>query len=570
MKSANLFAVLLAAVCSTATGRSEASLHGRAMPLERITATNARGDENNKEWHGVAWRNERIHAAFSVWGEGTNADIRVEAEGLAGPGGASIPVRVRWVRETLASKFFGGKWDPARYPLFPVGDILDDEQPFALTDRGFRGIWVTAKPPHNARPGIYSGVLRVMRGGETLEFPLSLEVLAATLPAKKAMYLDIWQTPWTVARYYNVKPFSPEHYARLEPIYRELADAGQRTITVTITDYPWNVRPNIDTVRSMVRYVKRRDGTFQADFSLLDSYVDFAKRCGLGPQIHCYTIVKFHRNDDYWYDDEVSGKPLCIHGQPWSAEYEAYWSPLLRQLEAHAREKGWEGETYIALDELPEKETAAAADIVRKYAPSLKFQMAGNIGPSHYKGVQIDNYSQGMHKPEFFTPEFLDEVANRRRAGLRTTVYVCCAPRRPNCLVLSPLVEQRWIGLFMAAKGFDGFLKSTSHRWTPAVDPLKDSSCLPHFPCGDSFLLYPGMRSSVRWESLRDGFEDFEKVAALRASGLFTPKLEAALGKIDYFRFRSGNEAAARADVNQVLAAIEEEARKMPLLSGRQ
>ena len=553
-----IVALSLAAAACMAGG---ADFHGRAMPLERIWAENAKGDESAKTWRAVAWRNERVHGAFAVWGGDTNAEIRAEAEPLAGPGGATIPVRVRWVRETLASRFHfdtpRGKWDPAKYPLFPVGDVLDDAQPFFLTDRGFRGIWVSAKVPVDVPPGTYAGTLHVASGGEELAFPLSLEVLSATLPQRKRMYLDIWQTPWTIARYYGVKPFSLEHYARLEPIYRELADAGQRAITVTITDYPWNVRENIDTVRSMVKYVKRRDGSFVADFTLLDSYVAFAKKCGLGPQIHCYALVKFQQHDDYWYDDEATGKPTCVHCKPGSGEFKAYWAPLLRQLESHVADMGWKDDVYIALDELPRDDTAAAAALIRECAPSFKFQMAGSINPSHFKGIVIDNYSQGMHKPSFFTPEFFSEIAARRAAGLTTTVYVCCEPPRPNCLVLSPLVEQRWIGLFMAAKGLDGFLKSTSHRWTPSVDPLVDTSCLPHFPCGDSFLLYPGPRSSVRWESLRDGFEDYEKVAELRATGRLTPELAAALGKIDYTRFSGCDEAAVRMDVSAALSAID-------------
>jgi len=116
----------------------------------------------------------------------------------------------------------------------------------------------------------------------------------------------------------------------------------------------------------------------------------------------------------------------------------------------------------------------------------------------------------------------------------------------------------------LAAKGLDGFLKSTSHRWTPAVDPLVDSSCLPHFPCGDSFLLYPGPRASLRWESLRDGFEDFEKIALLREKGRITPALAAALGRIDYARFLAGDTAAAQRDVDAVCAAIDDAAIVMP------
>lgn len=554
-------------VLSMGVGEARGALHGRVAPQERLTEENFAGDESRTTWRATAWRNERVHATFALWGDGCGA-LTAGPVTLTGPGGAQLTGKVRWLREVEASNFFRGTHDPKVYPHFKVGDILDDAQPFALNEDGYRGVWVSFKPPHDAPVGLYRGELRVASAAGARTFPLELEVLSAQLPARKRFYLDIWQTPWTIARYYGVRPFSKEHYARLEPIFRELADAGQNAITTTITDYPWNVRANIDSARSMVRYVKRRDGTYQADFTVMDEYVAFAEACGLGPQIHCYALVKFERHKDYQYVDEATGKEVSVDLEHGSPEYEAYWGPLLSQLEAHARAKGWLGRLYVAMDELTPDEVRSAARILSAYAPSLKFQMAGNRNPADFKGVKIDNFSQELTRPSFFTRDFLDEVKRRREAGLLTTIYVCCNPRRPNCLVVSPLVEQRWLGLFIAQAGFDGFLKSTSHRWMTGTDPLVDSHCLPHFPCGDSFLFYPGPLFSPRWESLVDGFEDCEKISVLRAAGGVTPALEAALANIDYARFQANDTRQCRRDVSAVLAALEEAARKLPAANG--
>ena len=60
-------------------------------------------------------------------------------------------------------------------------------------------------------------------------------------PAKDWKYfLDLWQHPWAVSRYFNVKPFSKEHYAKMEPIWRALAECGCKALTVTLLDLPWN------------------------------------------------------------------------------------------------------------------------------------------------------------------------------------------------------------------------------------------------------------------------------------------------------------------------------------------
>ena len=244
-----------------------------ATPLVRVEAANA-AQFTNAAWRAAAWRNERVHATFVIRGaagaEGFTARVEPETVRDAAVFGADA-VQVRWVRETLASANYRYPWVWVDIPEHKVGDILDPSQPFALTDRAFRALWVTVKTPPDVAPGLYRASLAVKdAAGAEVRCGLAIEVLPMTLPPRRKMYLDIWQTPWTIARYYGVKPFSPEHYARMEPIFRELAAAGQKAITATITDYPWNIRTNIDTPRSMVRYVKRRDGSFVADFTTLD------------------------------------------------------------------------------------------------------------------------------------------------------------------------------------------------------------------------------------------------------------------------------------------------------------
>ena len=123
------------------------------------------------------------------------------------------------------------------------------------------------------------------------------------------------------------------------------------------------------------------------------------------------------------------------------------------------------------------------------------------------------------------------------------------------------LHEQRWLGLYVAAKGFDGYLKSTFFRWPVNTNPLEDTHCLPGLPCGDSFLVYPGPRLSLRWESLVDGIEDAEKIRILREKGRMTSELTAALLRIDMPRYVRSDEAAVRADVEACLAALDQASR---------
>ena len=70
--------------------------------------------------------------------------------------------------------------------------------------------------------------------------PMSVEVVDRVLPPAKdwKYFLDLWQHPWAVSRYFNVEPFSKEHYAKMEPVWRALAECGCKALTVTLLDLP--------------------------------------------------------------------------------------------------------------------------------------------------------------------------------------------------------------------------------------------------------------------------------------------------------------------------------------------
>jgi len=107
----------------------------------------------------------------------------------------------------------------------------------------------------------------------------------------------------------------------------------------------------------------------------------------------------------------------------------------------------------------------------------------------------------------------LDDIKERSVKGFTTTYYVCCHPPRPNNFVFSVPSEGRYMGWHTMASGYDGFLRWAYDAWT--ADPVRDARHT-MWPAGDCFLVYPGAASSIRFEKLREGIVDFEKVRILR------------------------------------------------------
>ncbi len=59
----------------------------------------------------------------------------------------------------------------------------------------------------------------------------------------------------------------------------------------------------------------------------------------------------------------------------------------------------------------------------------------------------------------------------------------------------------------------DGFLRWAYNSWTK--DPLHDSRFIT-WPAGDTYQVYPGPLTSIRFEKLIEGIQDFEKINWLR------------------------------------------------------
>jgi hypothetical protein len=396
--------------------------------------------------------------------------------------------------------------------------VLDDAARVDMPAGSYRAIWLTVTTARDAAPGVYTGTLTLRADGtEPKVFPLAVEVLPATLPAPAdwKFHLDIWQHPWSIARWHGVKPWGEEHFAVMRPYLRELASAGQKVITTTITPRPWGSR-DYDDYGTMVTHLREPDGTWKFDYSVFDRYVEFAMGCGITQQINCYSMLTWSGRLDY--TDAATGDTRWAMCEPGSAEFAGYWGPFLRDFEQHLAAKGWLERTRLAVDEAPAPKMRAMMELVRGNAPHLQAALAGNREPSHYAGLEAADFTIIMdHAGE----ELLRDIASRRKQGKVTTFYVCLDPKRPNTFVTSPPAESVWLGYYGAANGFDGMLRWAFTTWPE--NPLRETRYSAHpwrrdLPPGDEFLVYPGPRSSIRWELLRDGIEEWEKLAVIRAA----------------------------------------------------
>ena len=384
-------------------------------------------------------------------------------------------------------------------------------------DLGVKVLSVTAGA--DVRPGCY-------RCGD-----LELKVIDRVLPppAEWKYHLDLWQHPWAVSRWNNAEPFSPAHYAAMRPLWKMLADAGCHTLTTTILDLPWN-HQCYDAYHSMVRHVKREDGTWRFDYSVFDRYVAFGRSCGLGPSIACYTMCPWDY-EVHWEDER--GGDHTAKAIPGTPAFEEYWGDFLVDFATHLKAKGWLEDTYIALDEREVEDVKSIVRFVKAKAPGLKVSFAGINMPSVFSDVEIDNYCIALHH---IKSGIEPELAARRAKGLMTTYYVCCNPKFPNTFCSSEIEEAFWLGAYPAFSGFDGFLRWAWNSWPQ--DPIRDASYTgikSGWKAGDTYLVYPDGSPSLRFLELKNGIIAAEKLRILKGEGRYTKEIDA-LAKSGYAR----------------------------------
>lgn len=387
-----------------------------------------------------------------------------------------------------------------------------------------------------------------MKPGEYAAGDLKVRVCGETLPPAKdwGFALDLWQHPWAVARTAKAEPFSEAHYAAMKPLWEMLAGAGQKFLTVTLVELPWN-HQCYDGYGTMVKYVRGEGGRTAFDWTRFDRYVEFGKACGLGPYIACYTMCPWGYKVSW---EDADGKVQRAEAKPGTAFFREYWEPFLKEFSRHLKEKGWLGQTYIALDERTPEDLRLTAELVRECAPGLKIAMAGDRKPSEFKGIEIDCYSQAL---QHVTEDFLEEAREREKAGKITTFYVCCWPMKPNTFMGSELDEAFWCGAYAGMKGMSGLLRWAYNSW-PA-DAAADAT-YGNWMSGDTFLVYPGGEPSMRFLMLKNGIQQAEKMRILRGRGERSAELEALAARYDAKAAMKKSEGGLRGLVRDTLKTL--------------
>ncbi|MBS4765192.1 DUF4091 domain-containing protein [Alistipes sp. kh20] len=459
----------------------------------------------------TGWRGEKVSAQAVVSAPAAVDGLTCTASDFRAADGAKLAgiTRVRFVKYVVSDRFLpdqacGAR--PANNPAHLEADLLDEAASFDMPARSTRPLWITVDIPRDAAPGHYTSQINVKGKGVDETLTLHLNVTERTLPAPSewAYHLDLWQHPAAVARVEGVPVWSDEHFERMRPTMQQLADAGQKVITATLNKEPWN-NQCYDAYADMIVWTRLADGTWEYDFTVFDRWVEFMLELGIGKYINCYSMLPW--NNMLHYKDAVTGEFVDVKADPGTPAFREMWSPFLPAFADHLRRKGWLDITNIAMDERSPEVMAEATALLKEVAPELGIALADN-----HKIFKQYPYIKDMCA-SIFGPIEQADIAQRRSEGLTTTFYVCCSSGFPNTYTSSAPAEATYLSWYAAAEDYDGFLRWAYNSWVE--DPIRDSR-FRTWAAGDTYLVYPEGRSSIRFERLVEGIQDWEKIRLLK------------------------------------------------------
>jgi len=457
-----------------------------------------------------AARNEYAAAQFAVTALSTTPGIHLRLLPLEGPKGYRISYRANFVGFVPVKKNTPNtpSDELIRLAPFDAPDPLLEGSIIDIREGETQPIWITAFIPSNAPAGDYDGEIVVISARMNSTISIALHVYPVTLTSERNLWLTNWFNAYGVATSHRITAWSEEHWLLIEKYARMMADHRQNVIITPIFD--------------LIKFIRDPNGSLRCDFSNFDRWVELFMRAGVTGRIEGghlagrsdWNAIDFDSPVITVYNPDGSVAYTQASMKTTSADYYNFLAQFLPRLQQHLNDRGWTSSYIQHLADEPISANSASyrilAGYVRQLAPKLKRLDANQdvdlIGA-------LDIWVPILH--EFDLQQ--DFYAQRRDAGEETWFYTCLAPtgRYPNRFIDYPLIKARILHWINFRYNLSGYLHWGLNYWSG--DPFKDIEPS-NLPPGDAFIIYPGddgPLSSIRFETLRLGVQDFELLKAL-------------------------------------------------------
>ena len=452
---------------------------------------------------------------------GKQEAVRARLDGFYGQDGAEIgkdcvDIRhVEYVSIAAPSDSIGciGYWPDPLPPYTGAFDLPADRN---------HPLWIVVHAPRDAKPGVYKGLLRLDGANWGFVYPVELEVYNFEIPERMRLQTAFGFSPNMLKAYHH--PGNDEEFRRIVDLYYQ--DFAAHRIS------PYDPT-SLDPIRHELKKDDSGELNYSFDFSGFDRagerYFDELGFTGLRLHLQGMGSGTFHSRHKGKISDFEQGTP----------EHERLFAQYAQTVETHLREKGWLDRNYIYWFDEPDPKdyefVREGMEMIHRHAPGLRRFLTEQpeeklFGAADVWCLILDQYRE--------------EICRKRQAlGEEIWWYICTGPKTPypGLFIDHHAIDLR-IWLWMTYKyDVEGILVWESNYWSsnlayppPALqDPWEDPmswvtgygrkvGVKSPWGNGDGRFIYPpkewkssaavvsGPVSSIRWEMLREGIEDWE------------------------------------------------------------
>lgn len=442
-----------------------------------------------------------------------------------------------------------------------LSDPILNNKTLLINKNEYQSIWVEGFVPNDSNISNTTLEIDIYESKDYLKekilssIKVNIEILNISIPkiSESDFFLDLWQHPSNWARMYDVEYFSDDHWFIIENNLKELASSGAKVITLIVSDYSWAGQgcykefknPSNLFELNIVNVYKGNDNHIYCDFTNLDKYLKLCFKYGIDAEIDIFGII------GNW-DNFSFGNPLKDYKDPIRISYydeneKAYsyidckddLKEYLTQLFNHLYKLNIFDKVRIISDEPNNSDLFKEwVNFIDKCAlnKNIKFKCAIHNQEFYEK------FNENIQDISLNTYEIINNITSIKNLGDKlsskngkATWYSCCFPKKLNTFLESPLLESRLIPWFTYYINLHGFL-----RWAYAIwpsNPFKEVSYkYPNWTAGDMFFVYPGKNmkpiSSVRWENLKFGIQDYMILKIMEQKGLNSDYIRNQLGSL--------------------------------------
>jgi hypothetical protein len=410
-----------------------------------------------------------------------------------------------------------GYWPDA---LAPMKEPFNMNAQYAVVAN--RPLWLDISVPPATPAGLYKGTISVKQNGKLLEtLNVELEVYNFSLPEETHLITYMNVSKGQLARFYNKPANSPE-IEKLTQTYYDFLYAHRME--------PWfndPLEPEVTLNGDKVE-VKFDDARYQYYLTNLKT-----KRVLLNAL--------------------PSGLERALGTDQLSKSFNQKVQSYLSQVEAYFDKHGWKDRLVFnsPIDEPNTKkdfeDTREWARLVHEATNDVPFLSTKSPIPNPnnpdwgtLRG-HVDNFS--IHGNSMNDPQMKQAILEEQAKGGEMTWYISCDQvyPQPNYFIDAPALDLVMVPWITARYNMDGILYWAMNWWSETPNPWLDAvTFISGFVCSDGGVLngegcvfYPGDYtkrytgqpnvdgpvSSIRFELLREGMEDYEYLWMLKDSG---------------------------------------------------